>query len=196
MKDHLKAAKKSGIPIVKNDSQIKIYEQKGKLIKLKAAIDELYYFYNVPEKYRYLTPHAVYGINLLTHRLQDNIQKRNNLPAVKIAISSAIRPALYQKELQKKNMNAAIISSHGYGISFDIFYDDFYVSLPEPEWLGKMSHTIISKIRKQSGFILGDALRRQFRSVLVETLLQAQEENLIYVIHEKKQRCYHVTILN
>ena len=42
---------------------------------------------------------------------------------------------------------------------------------------------------------MGDALRRQFKSTLMETLLELQREGEIYVFYEEDNRCYHVTVL-
>lgn len=195
LKKHLKIAEKNNLKPIKKDDEIPARAESGEFIKLQAEPDELYYFYNVPEKYRYLTAGAASGLEKLTKTFQDNIKKRKDLPVVKIAISSAIRPAEYQKNLLKKNINASVISSHRYGISFDVFYDDFYISLPEPETGNDATRILLEKIRRKFGFVLGDSLRRQFRSILAETLLQLQDEKILYVIHEKYQRCYHITIL-
>jgi len=117
------------------------------------------------------------------------------LPPVKLAISSALRPISYQKGLTKKNINATIESTHTYGISFDIFFDDYYISFPEPTTSNNVSRELQEKFRTRFGFLTGDALRRQFHSVLMETLIELQDEGMIYAILERKQHCYHVTIL-
>ena len=195
IKYHLEIAKKHNIKPVNTDAEIITRAGNGELVKLQPGTDDLYYFYNVPEKYRYLSPYAVSGLKKLTEKFQENIVKRKNLPPVKIAISSAIRPEEYQKNLIKKNINASIISSHKFGISYDVFYDDYYIVLPEPETDNDQLRISLEKIRRKFGFVLGDSLRRQFRSILAESLLQLQEEKILYVIHEKNQRCYHVTII-
>ncbi|MBN2039949.1 MAG: hypothetical protein JW864_07915 [Spirochaetes bacterium] len=192
---HLSFVKTRKIKPVTKDDEIILKAESGEFVKLPADTDDLYYFYNVPEKYRYLNTKAAAGLEMLTKRIQENIKKRKDLPAVKIAISSAVRPYEYQKKLITRNINASIMSTHKYGISFDVFYDDFYISLPEADAGNSKTNALLEKIRRKFGFILGDSLRRQLRSILTESLLQLQDEKILYVIHEKYQRCYHVTII-
>ncbi len=193
--DHLRIAKQYGISPVRNEGAIMKLIKAGKLKGLMSEDKRLYYFYNVRERYRYLTPLAYGGLQKLTERFQENLKKRKELPSVKIAISSVLRPLTYQKNLMERNVNATIVSTHSYGTSFDVFFDDYYVSLPQPKSSSQLSSTILQELRRRFGFLLGDSLRRQFRSVLMETLLQLQEEGVLYAILERRQRCYHVTIL-
>jgi hypothetical protein len=189
------AAVKFGLPPIHDNNQIKIFLESGKLTKVDSTPEKQFYFYNVRDEYRYLTPAAAAGLDLISERFQKNIRKRITSPVVKIAVSSAVRPVNYQKGLTEKNLNASIESTHCYGTSFDIFYDDYYVSLPEPSAENSTAKNIEEPLRKRFGFLIGDALRREFHSVLMETLIELQDEGIIYVILERKQRCYHVTVL-
>lgn len=192
---HMDVALKSGMKPVEIDAPVSDLIKSGMLQRIKGGSDRLYFFYNVRDKYRVLVPNAACGLNLLTERFQENIKLRLKLPPVKIALSSLLRPVSYQKDLRGINVNATEITTHSYGVSFDIFYDDYYVSLPVPKSSNMISRTILDTIRSRMGFLLGDALRSQFRSVLAETLMQLQDEGLLYAILEKNQHCYHVTIL-
>ena len=145
-------------------------------------------------KYRFFTKKTVEGLSVLSNRFQKVLRaKAPSLPLVKFAISSATRPAQYQQNLRNVNANASFISSHSYALSFDIFYDSFFVDLPLEEV--KDSSGALNELRRKSGFLLGEAMRRQLRAMLAETLLQLQNEGILYAIWEKNQRCYHVTIL-
>ena len=192
---HMGVALKSGVGPMERDDDIPAFVRDGKLINLKSGPDALYYFYNVGSTYRVLSPTAACGLSALTKRFQQNIAARAELPPVKIAVSSALRPASYQNGLREKNYNATLVTTHSYGVSFDIFYDDYYVSLPQPACSNRISEAILDQIRTRMGFLLGDALREQFRSVLIDTLIQLQDEGALYAILEKQQRCYHVTVL-
>ncbi|MCE9600445.1 MAG: DUF5715 family protein [Spirochaetia bacterium] len=188
--DHLQVAERIGVPPVESDSEIQKHLTSGKLVPARMSEDADYHFYNVPPENRYLTPRARDGLVLITERFQKNLEKRYaGHPAVRIAISSVLRTLSYQKDLQKKNANASFASSHSYGVSFDIFYDDYYVKLPEPP-----AH-LGDEFRTRLGYLLGDSLMRQFKAVLLETLLELQVEGEIYAILERNQRCYHVTVL-
>jgi hypothetical protein len=192
---HMEAARKSGMASMESGDAIPDYVSNGKLINLKSGPDALYYFYNVSTKYRVLSPAAACGLSILTKRFQKNIAARAALPQVKIALSSVLRPTSYQTGLRGKNYNATMMTTHSYGVSFDIFYDDYYVALPAPVCSNRISKAVLDQVRTRMGFLLGDALREQFRSVLMDTLIQLQDEGVIYAILEKQQRCYHVTVL-
>lgn len=192
---HLKAAKKFGIGPIKNNDEIKSKIEAGELVSIDQDEDKLYYFYNVKKENRYLTPGALEGIKKITSCFQENINKRKNLPPVKFAISSAVRSGTYQKNLSNRNANAVIKSTHSAGVSLDIFFDDYFVKLPLHEGSNKASMFVLEKLRNKFGFLLGDSLRRQFRTILMETLIQLQDEGWLYAILERNQRCYHVTIL-
>lgn len=194
LKDHLEIAKLAGVSPVIGDDAITDLVAKKKLTFIDVGKEKLFFFYNVRKKYRYLTPATVMGLELVTQRFQENIEKRKKLPPVKLAISSALRPLAYQRNLMGRNNNATFVSTHCYGVSFDIFFDDYFVSLPELESSDFLIRNIQIKLRQRFGFLMGDALRRQFRAVLMETLLQLQEEGKIYAILERRQRCYHVTV--
>jgi len=188
--DHLRVAEAIGVPAIESDEDIKKLVKEGKLIPARIDENAEYHYYNVPAEYRFLTPRAREGLIGIASRFQKNLDKRySGHPPVRIAISSILRSLGYQKDLQKKNPNASFASSHSYGVSFDIFYDDYYVKLPEPPT------GLPDELRTSLGYWLGGSLRRQFKAVLIETLIQLQDEGELYAIIEKNQRCFHVTVL-
>lgn len=193
--DHIRAAERFGTKPVTDDKEISEGVKKGKLANMEEQKNRLYYFHNVRKKYRFLTENALKGLNILTERFQINLKKRANLPKVKIALSSVIRPVSYQNKLRGRNMNASYISTHSYGASFDIFYDDYYIAIPPRSALNEISKNMVNKLKYRFGYMMGDSLRRQLRSILMETLIELQDKGILYAILEKKQRCYHVTIL-
>ncbi|MBX7058905.1 MAG: hypothetical protein K1X75_12635 [Leptospirales bacterium] len=192
--DHLKVAALYGIPPVESDAQLEQLVAAGKLAEVPNTPDTLYYYYNVPRRYRYLTPAAKRGLERIAARFQEILQRKGPRPPVKFAISSALRPAAYQERLRNRNANASIVSTHSSGISFDLFYDEFYVSLPPPP-LRPWNREARESLRQRLGYLIGASLRRQFHAALMQTLLELQAEGGIYAILEKRQRCYHVSIL-
>ncbi len=189
---HVSAAKKFGIGPLKNDDEIIKLISDEKLIRLDDSSDT-YYFYGVPEKYRYLTPEAKLMLEKIGRRVNEKLSEKNISVFVKLAVSSAVRPVLYQEKLSKKNSNAVDESTHSYGVSIDFFYDDYYVFFQENTG-DNLSAKIYTRLRGRLGFVLGDSLRRQFHSVLASVLLEMQNEGEIFVINEKHQKCFHVTI--
>jgi len=83
-------------------------------------------------------------------------------------VTSLTRPIEKQRELSKSNLNASPnISSHSYGVSFDIAYTKF------------------NKNKKYNH----DAHR-----IIEEILKEYQANKSVYVIREKQSACYHVTV--
>ena len=197
LKSHIKAAKNFGAGLVKDNDHIKKLSKEKKLVKIDAGKDDLFFFYNVPEESRYLTPRAAEGLQMIASRFQEVLKKRAELPEVKLAVSSILRTKEYQSKLKTSNENAAYMSSHSYGVSFDLFYDDYFIKFPEPvKNEDEFSKDVTDRLNYRFGFLAGDALRRQLKSMLIETLIELQNEGKIYAIIEKNQRCFHVTILN
>jgi hypothetical protein len=193
--DHLKAAENYGLKPVDNENELKDKVKSGELVSIDTSGNSLHYFYGVGKENRYLIPEAARGLQIITERFQKNMNKGATVPPVKIAISSAIRTSLYQRNLMKKNLNAVHASTHSYGTSFDIFFDEYFVVIPDIKGSNATFLSMSDTLHTRLGFLLGASLRRQFKSILMETLLQLQEEGYIYAILEKHQRCYHVTVL-
>ncbi len=203
--DHLRAIRntKPKLKPIQDDLQIqKALEDKSLVPLLQDQAN--YFFYNLPPKYRYLSAGAYRVLQRLGEVFQRLLEERGVYKHVKFALSSALRPQNYQKSLGQKNPNAASLSSHSYGASFDVFFDEFYVSLPEAIIKKERSSVFgaaASKEREEAlralgrklGFLLGRSLRRQFRSILSEAALELQKEGLLYVILEKQQRCLHIS---
>ncbi|MBN1500985.1 MAG: hypothetical protein JW982_12565 [Spirochaetes bacterium] len=191
-KYHIPAARKYGVKLLEKDDDISAAAGRNELVRLNDSA-KFYYFYGVPEKYRYLTPDAEKMLESIGNRVNEKLAGENISFILKLAVSSAVRPSAYQKKLSLKNANAIEESTHSYGVSIDIFYDDYFVSFPEKKG-DDLGVKIYSRLRSRTGFILGDSLRRQFHSLVASTLIEMQNEGLIYVINENHQKCFHVTI--
>jgi len=203
--DHLKIAVDQKYEAMKNTGEMEKLAREGKLEYVETGAQYSYYFYNVPRQYRYLREFTKNGLELVAQTFAEKLFEKSaagqaaNVSGlkknfkVKFAISSAARPVEYQNNLRGRNDNASVESTHSYGISFDIFYDDFYISSAQDTGTFKGGQFDI--IRRRHGFAMGGALRRQFQTVLSKTLLELQRQNKLYAIFEPNQKCYHVTIL-
>lgn len=189
---HLDVAGKKGVGPVYTDGDLERLVKTGKLVSIDNGKESFFYFYNVAKKYRVLTPAAAKGLETLVNRIQENLKKEGGEGNVKIALSSVTRPVDYQKDLRGRNSNASFESSHSSGVSFDIFYDDYFTVLPDP--VEGPAQEFRENLKRKLGFLLGDALSRQYHALVMKTLLEMQEEGTIYAILEKRQRVYHVTI--
>lgn len=189
---HARQVVKHGTIPLKNIDDINSYVKDGKLVALSSGTGSLYYFHNVQKEYRYLTPGAGDGLKTVAERFQQKLKSHNgDLPVVKLAVSSVIRTVDYQEKI----FGRKFVSLHSYGGCFDIFFDDYYVQLPEPDKSGGVYDRIKKSLQARTGYLMGDALREQFRSVLMETLLELQREGVLYAFLEDGRRCYHITIL-
>ncbi len=219
LQDHLAAAAKYGIvPPVESEDAIEGLAEAGRLVSVPNTAETSFFYYNVKSEHRYLTPGAKLGLEKIGERfnaiLRERVERKvkadrsAELPLVKFAVSSALRPVSYQAGLRGRNANASYLSSHSAGVSFDLFYDEYYVSLDDPNIdalpaeigfdpasQAELHKSSADKLRRRLGYLQGAALRRQFRAILTETLLQLQNEGWIYAILERNQRCYHVTVL-
>ncbi|MBW7858047.1 MAG: hypothetical protein H3C43_07125 [Leptonema sp. (in: Bacteria)] len=187
--DHLAVVNLMKLEPIQDQIEIDTRVKNGSLQLLEQNRDTPYYFYNVKKENRVLAPMAAEGILIIAKRLNNATDG-----FIKIAISSATRSIDYQGALRNQNPNASLVSSHSYGISFDIFYDSFFIALPIATTGSVDLDRSLESLRVRVGYWLGDALRRQLHSLLAETLIQLQNEGKLYAILEKNQRCYHVTI--
>ncbi len=184
---HAEFAKKYGYHS-QTRKQAESFIRNGDYIEI---VPQKYYFYGVAKENRYLTKDAYAALNLISERFESKINKRNINGSVSFAVSSALRVSDYQTELKKTNGNAINESTHSYGVSFDIFFDDYY-ALPEFTFV-ELQDEDVSSVRRRCGYLVGDSLRRQFKTILSETLVELQREKKIMIIYEGNQRCFHVT---
>ena len=158
---HLSAARKNRRKIIKNDEQIRALLRKGALVQVQdgegVVISRLYYSRSV------LTKHAN---DVLREIGKDFFEaSKGNC----ILVTSLTRTAAAQKRLRKNNRNATRVSTHSYGVSFDISYTRFNET---------------------------PCRKNKFWKIMDNTLHKFQKEKKIYVVREKLQRCYHVTVRN
>ncbi len=192
LKDSASEASKHGVIPLKNIEDINSNIKSGKLVPVDSPDEKLYYFHNVQKEYRYLTPGGKLGLELVAGRFQQKIQEhKQGLPVVKLAVSSVIRTVDYQEKI----FGRKFVSTHSYGGCFDIFFEDYFVQLPVPENTGNTEEKIRKSLHGRTGFLMGDALREQFHTILMKTLLELQREKKIYVFFEEENRCYHITVL-
>lgn len=195
LKDHLKAAEALNLEAAGNRESIETQIREKQLERITRDKNSLFYFYNLPRGNRYLRDFAARGLNNLGKEFQNTLASHGFKAKVKFAVTSAFRGGNYQKSLRKRNRNAVAASSHAYGISFDVFFDEYFVVVDKPDESFITDSSRLNALRGQYGYLLGGALRRQFKAAMAETLIRLQNAGSLYVILEKRQRCFHVTIL-
>jgi len=95
------------------------------------------------------------------------------LPLYKIIVTSVTRTQDDVNKLKRRNCNAIENSVHCYGTTFDISWRRFEKIGPE----GK-----------------DDISADKLKFVLAEVLHDLRERNKCYIVHERKQACFHITV--
>jgi hypothetical protein len=184
----MESAKKKGL-YVRDAAQSSKMISENKFVSIDK--NNFYYFYGVPRQNRYLVPAASDLLTTIGSRFSGKLHAKGVNASVKFAVSSALRWDEYQNKLKEKNANAISESSHSYGASFDIFYDD-YSAFPDFAFIENRENA--KQIRSAIAYLAGDSLRRQFKTVMAETLAELQEEGSLYFIYESRQKCFHITV--
>jgi|GEM_PF-4697913 len=104
-------------------------------------------------------------------RFQTELQKKG-LSRYRIVLTSGTRSRQSQATLQKVNSNAASETAHWYGYTFDIAYNVF---IKRYFWEPDVPAPVLVKTL--------DSVLRTMRS-----------ENKIWVLGEKRQACFHITV--
>lgn len=144
-------------------------------------------FVNLPQL-MHIQPCALYDINKLTHSLPylvpsarvllDDIgllfrsKVSDKYPGAdyRIIVTSLLRTEEDIRRLRRRNRNATAKSCHRYGTTFDIAYARF------------------DKVGEQS---VNDGI---LKHILAETLYELRQQGRCFVIYERRQRCFHITV--
>lgn len=175
---HLEAARRMGhTPFATNAE----FDQKKDLLVSSLVFSEIkdcniYTVKKLTHSYPYLVPRAVVLLNEIGTRFEAKLERLEITP-FKMQISSVLRTLEGQNGLGKRNTNAAPLSAHMYGTTFDISYKEFL---------------------QQSGEIAKEGFCRHdlMRHVLAEVLTEMRTEGRCMVVIERKQACFHITVAN
>jgi hypothetical protein len=158
---HLRAARSSQMPLLKSDEIIDACYEDGKLVIV--TDNEGFRIQKLKYSKPYLSQDALLELTTIG-RLFFN---ETNGEAF-FTVTSLTRTVSGQKQLAKHNLNATKgVSSHSYGVSFDISYVRF---------------------NGRKGF--NKTLTRKLEKILI----QRQKQGKIYILREKRSHCYHVTV--
>lgn len=166
---HIDAALKKGIePMQTRKDTIKYI---NKMIRLPMELD----LFKV-DKLTYSVPLLVEDASRLLVKIGVNFRdslQRKKLPAYKLLITSVTRTQEDVDALTKRNSNASENSAHCYGTTFDISWKRFV------------------KIGVEQA---GDPNTDKLKLILAEVLHDLRERSECYVVHERKQACFHITV--
>lgn len=191
---HLEAAERYGISGI--DSRAEAAELSADRELVRIETNPLYRVRELDYSVPYLTPDAANLLDRTAHRFHQRLAELG-LPPYRLVVTSVTRSREDQEALRQVNVNAAQKSSHEYGTTFDLHYQEFDFAaepaIPEIEdvYEGELRETV-SDAYSQLANVHTEALA----SVLGDVLLDLQSENDAMVIYERRQPVYHVTVSN
>lgn len=170
---HLQHARRNGLkhPYKTNaalQADLDSLRDSGQLVEISDS--KYYHICRLTHSLPYLTPEAANLLQEIGIRFHAKLREKG-LPKHKFEISSMLRTEETQKKLRGINRQATHDeTSHYYGTTFDIAYDKY-------ERFG---------IRYQD---------RQLESLLTETLRELRHECRFLIMDEKRNKCYHITVV-
>ncbi len=159
--NHLVAGENNGFGLIESEEHFGQLIQEKKLILVSQG--KGYQVEKLTHSYPYVTPRS----KMILEEIGQTFQALSKDESF-FTITSVTRTPEQQTKLRKRNRNAtAGISSHSYGVSFDISYIRFN---------GKKGSD------------------RNAQKNLESVLNDLQAANKIFFIKERKQSCYHITV--
>ena len=192
-KEHVEAAEELGVTGVEEREDAAALAEERELVELPDstlyAVEDM--DYSVP----FVTPDARALLDTLGSRFQHALENRG-LPPYKFVITSGTRTREDQEALQQVNVNAAQKSSHEFGTTVDIRYDEYeYAAEADslPTGFG-INESLLREIVADEAGEMAEAHPEALKAVLGETLHELQTEGKVLVIHERRQPVFHITV--
>ena len=190
---HLAKARELGVSGLENMYDVYAAAKKRRLVPLYE--NRFWRIRELKNSVPYVTPDTLRLLKNIGTRFQENLEKEN-LPAFRFTINSVLRTREQQKRLLRINRNASrTMSSHEFGTSVDLAFNDFDYSATTPLLFRRLTGTHSQKNFKKEDF---DKLGAQFspvlKTILARTIIELQNEGRCYVIFERRESCFHVTL--
>lgn len=171
---HLLHAQKNGIKVPYNtnalfEADLCRYREYGFLVKV--TDNGFYYVKKLTHSHPYLIPETVEMLNEIAYRFRKRL-KEKKLPNYAIVLTSLLRTDETQTKLSHRNGNATAHSAHIYGTSVDVSYKNFYN-------------------------LDADSLESSWEGIqeLTKTLVEMRGECKFLAVRERKQSCFHLTVV-
>lgn len=162
---HLEAARKIGFEELEKPSDA--WQKTKGIVRLESdatmCVDSL--THSVP----YLVEEAAAALRQIASAFSDSLKSRGG-GNYRIIVTSVLRTPQTVRSLKRRNRNASANSAHVYGTTFDISYRRFAYDGGEPA-----------------------RTQEDLKNLLAEVLYAQRNLNRIYVKHERKQSCFHIT---
>lgn len=151
------------------DSAYKKMVENYELVEVKDC--RLYHLKNLKHSHPYLIPEAVSMIDEIAIRFQAKL-KEKKLGNYCFFLTSILRTEESQEKLSHHNGNASDTTAHFFGTTVDISYKHF---------LNLDNDSIVAKW--------------EIIQELTKTLLEMRKECKLLAVRERKQSCFHITVV-
>jgi hypothetical protein len=193
---HIETARSLGVPRVEDRDAAAERVETGDLVRIE---DNPYYAvlpmdFGVP----YLTADAAALLDSIGVRFHERLADAG-LPPFQFVVSSGFRTIDDQRRLTGRNVNAARGgSSHEYATTFDITYRRYR---PSPIAVNALPAFNVEEARDEyaermletyAGYT--DEYQARLKALLGRAILDVQDAGYGYVIHERRQPVYHITV--
>jgi len=151
------------------DSLISQMVLTNRLVEVKDC--KYYHLKSLKHSHPYLIPEAVNMLDEIAYRFQEKL-KEKKLGNYCFFLTSLLRTVETQAKLSHRNTNAVDHSAHYYGTTIDISYKHFYNldnDSIEPSW------EVIQELTK--------------------TLVEMRQQCKLLAVRERKQSCFHITVV-
>lgn len=166
---HLEAAQRKGIiPMETRNDTIK---NQGKMVRLPMELD-LYKMHNLTHSIPYLVDDASKLLLQISSNFRDSLINKK-LPVYKLVVTSVTRTLDDVSSLTKRNSNASHNSAHCYGTTFDVSWKRFEKRGPKGA---------------------NDVSTDKLKLILGQVLHDLRQRDFCYVVHERRQACFHITV--
>lgn len=166
---HLEAAQRKGIlPMAERGDTTKHLKS---LVRLPLELD----LYRI-DKLKHSIPYLVDDASTLLIQISSNFRDSlisKKMPVYKLIVTSVTRTQDDVDSLTKRNRNASENSAHRYATTFDISWKRF---------------------QKRGLEGVNDVGVDRLKLVLAEVLHDLRQRDRCYVVYERKQACFHITV--
>lgn len=163
---HLEAASRLGIDAIGGIDDV--WRLSRPLVEIKSCRE--YYVDNLTHSYPFLVVEAADLLKEIGQRFNDSLQARGG-GSYRLKVTSVLRTDQTVKRLRRINRNATDASAHQFGTTFDISYSRF----------------ICDSVGVNRTF-------EDLKNLLGEILFDLREDGRCYVVYERKQSCFHITV--
>lgn len=163
---HLQAATALGIDPVRDDRSA--WNLRRPLVEIKSCRE--YFVDTLTHSYPFLVPEAAALLKEIGEKFNHELEARGG-GSYRMKVTSVLRTPLTVGKLKRINRNATEESAHQYGTTFDISHAKFICDS-------------ITVARSQE----------DLKNLLAEVIDSLRKEGRLYVKHERKQACFHITV--